>query len=282
MTHGQVTHEHSNNTYRRSNTYRRRLDAWSVRATCSPTRSFGTAGQLEISGIGLTEGFQHLSQVLLAVFLRALADSELDLRDSCQKGEEGTAVDSVGVVSVTTHIMNSAFVTTRPTDRRLLRARLGLWFLVLTAGTAAAIDCPFPGTHLTLQDAVDDAVCTSITLASGSFDGSATIDRSLVIRGPGAATGTLRGRLTVVAGTVEVIDLTIDGTGSQLGDCAATALSARNGGRVLGRNLVVVNATTNCGLFSDGFESGDTARWTAHGGVPTHGQQTNHGSEEVK
>ena len=147
-------------------------------------------------------------------------------------------------------------------------AGLVCWIgLAVAPSILVATDCPVPGSHATLQAAVDDVACTSISFSAGAHTGSATITRSLLIRGPLSGQATLLGRLDVTAGSVDIVDLVVDGSGTSLGDCAGEVIRARGAARVAGRNLVVVRGAANCGVFSDGFETGTTERWATAAGA---------------
>jgi len=88
-------------------------------------------------------------------------------------------------------------------------------------------DCTVPGTHSTIQLAVDDAACNFVGLTAVNYFESVTVSRSLSIAG---LPSTLWGSLTIAEdGTeVEVDEL-------EIGPDA---------------------------LFVDGFESGDTTAWS--------------------
>ena len=89
------------------------------------------------------------------------------------------------------------------------------------------VDCTVPGTHTTIQMAVDDAGCNFVGLAAVNYIESVTVSRSISIIG---SPSTLWGSLTIAEdGTeVEVDEL-------EIGPDA---------------------------LFVDGFESGDTTAWS--------------------
>jgi hypothetical protein len=129
--------------------------------------------------------------------------------------------------------------------------------------------CAVPGDHGSVQEAVDDLTCTFITLGPQSFVESVSISRDLSLQG--VASATIEGRVTIEGPTTDVVlsDLGIDASGPLLAGCFPEAISVRGGAKVEGRNLAVRNrAAGACGvneeIFSDGFESGDTRRWSGH------------------
>lgn len=101
------------------------------------------------------------------------------------------------------------------------------WLSPARAGHVAIANCTVPGTHATIQIAVDDAACDSIDLTADRYVGSVTIYRSLTLTG---APSVIDGELTISTdGTAVVID------GVELGEAP---------------------------MFEDGFESGDTLAWS--------------------
>lgn len=138
-------------------------------------------------------------------------------------------------------------------------------FLVPVTGLAAVCNVP-SGSHPTIQAAVDDASCTEVMIAAGSFAESVAIERSLVVLGNSSTTTTIEGRFLVTGSTTEVAisDLRIDTAAPSAAGCFSLALDVSDGAEVTGNNIVVVNADGDaCPLFSDGFESGDTSAWSS-------------------
>lgn len=89
------------------------------------------------------------------------------------------------------------------------------------------IPCTVPGTHLTIQSAVDDAACSLISLMTTDYVEVVTISRSLTMIGlPSSLVGTL-----AIVGTGTLVE--IEGLDIDQGY-----------------------------LFGDGFESGDTSAWS--------------------
>ena len=137
--------------------------------------------------------------------------------------------------------------------------------LILTAGSVGAVDCNVPGSHATVQSAIDDTDCTNVVLADQGYDESLLINRSVAITGP-AALADINGHVEV-QGAGNVVDMT--NIQVQNG-CLPEAFLVTDGGRVDSTRLEVVwsdggpcpTASTDH-IFSDGFESSDTSRWSA-------------------
>lgn len=127
---------------------------------------------------------------------------------------------------------------------------------------AGAVVCDVPAAYLTVQAAVNDANCTEIVLAAQSFSETVTIARSLTLRGAGSSASTLAGSVSIVGSgvAVDVRRLTVDATSSG----AAQALSIDFEAEVAARDLVTRNGDgATPSIFTDGFESGDTAVWSS-------------------
>jgi len=145
------------------------------------------------------------------------------------------------------------------------RIRLVLFLaLVLSARLpVVAITCTVPGSHPTIQGAVNDPACTQIDLADQAYSESISVSRPLTIRGPGAGTATLEGWVRVVGSTTLV---TLENLQVRNG-CQPEALSVAAGAQVESTGLKVVrSAALPCPelttIFTDGFESGDTSAWS--------------------
>jgi hypothetical protein len=108
---------------------------------------------------------------------------------------------------------------------------------------------------------VDDALCTDIEIASGSYPESIQIERPLILHGAGAST-VLGGFLRAVGTgtTVSLIDLAVQN------GCPLRSLCAAAGGSIDGFAVhTVASSALPCPespLFADGFESGDTSAWS--------------------
>jgi len=137
--------------------------------------------------------------------------------------------------------------------------------LLVPQAPAEAAECSVPGDHATLQDAAADYGCDPITLADQTYSESVRIERSVSITGP-----------VLVAEIAGLVEVAVAGAQVQLSNlrvengCAPAALIAGSGAHVKGNGLEVVSSAggpcppvTFDLLFADGFESGDTAAWTA-------------------
>ncbi len=143
-------------------------------------------------------------------------------------------------------------------------AVLALLFLAL-ASPLRAQTCTVPGSHATIQEAIDDPACTTITLSAQTYAESIVIPRSLTLAGPGAGGAIVQGLVLVAgAGTqVTLQDLRVEN------GCFPSALRTVSGAEVIGTNLEVERlAALPCppppgSIFADGFEPGDTSAWSA-------------------
>lgn len=89
--------------------------------------------------------------------------------------------------------MRNCLVNAVLTARRMLAANL---LCLCFAMPAVAAVCNVPSPYATIQAAVDDAACTDIELAAGTFSG-ATVNRDLTIRGQSRAASLIQGTVTV-------------------------------------------------------------------------------------
>lgn len=159
----------------------------------------------------------------------------------------------------------------RPRAQR--KALLSALLLLLLSATGAAADlCTVPTSHATIQQALDQPLCTTILLAAGTYAESITIDRSVSLRGAASPPSILAGRVMVTGtGTVAALaDLRVDTSTPGLAGCFPEAVVVGEGARLLGEHLDVRQADGPGGdcdpggpLFSDGFESGTTEFWSA-------------------
>ena len=143
----------------------------------------------------------------------------------------------------------------------------GLLILLVAAAPVAAGTCDVPGTHATIQEAVDDPSCDLVDLPEGTSSESIDVRRSVTIRGP--ATG-----VAILAGAVHAAG---EGTVLQLVDlgvrngCPHVSVRSSSGARLLGdrlrvdRSLAFPCPASASEIFSDGFESGSTCAWTPAG-----------------
>ncbi|MGZ5481008.1 MAG: right-handed parallel beta-helix repeat-containing protein [Pyrinomonadaceae bacterium] len=79
-----------------------------------------------------------------------------------------------------------------------LALALGLGLMIFSATSnsakAAMAVCSVPGTHATIQDAVNDLSCTTINVSAGTYPESVTIARPLTLNGPNAGVSALAAR----------------------------------------------------------------------------------------
>lgn len=147
----------------------------------------------------------------------------------------------------------------------LITCSVLLW--IGSVGVCWGASCPVPsGSHPTIQAAVQDPGCTLIELQSQTYVESVTIGRSLSLSGVSSATSMIAGRVEIDGTTtvVSLADLTVDGSDPAVAGCFHEAIDVEGGALMVGNNIVVINADgTACLLFSDGFEDGTTAAWSA-------------------
>ncbi len=133
--------------------------------------------------------------------------------------------------------------------------------------TSWAATCTVPsGGYPTIQAAVDDPTCSVINLQNQTYQEEVAIGRTLSIDGVSSSTSIIVGQVQLEGGSTEVsmADLSVDASTSATAGCFRDAVLSKDGARLVGSNLVVVNATgVACLLFGDGFETGNTAAWSA-------------------
>ncbi len=137
--------------------------------------------------------------------------------------------------------------------------RLATFVAILIAALAVpdveAATCDVPTTsYPTIQAAIDDAGCTQIVLATGTFSETPVIDRALQLQGDGSTRTFIEGRVEVSAGAVHIEKIHIT--------APTEALWVHSGAEVSGIDLVVVNGLVESPLFADGFENGTTSAWS--------------------
>jgi len=145
---------------------------------------------------------------------------------------------------------------------RLLFPSFALALAVL-APPLHAQDCTVPGSHTTIQEAIDDPACMAITLSAQTYAESIRIPRSVDLVGPVTGGAVVQGLVLMV------------GTGTEVGlqnlrvenGCLPNALRTTSGATMIGTNLEVVRLValpcpqTADTIFADGFESGNTSAW---------------------
>jgi hypothetical protein len=121
-----------------------------------------------------------------------------------------------------------------------------------------------PGDYATIQEAIDDPVCTDVQLADQTFTESVLITRDLTVGGPGGGATLVQGRVHVAGAGTQVVlhDLQVQSS------CIQPTLHVRAGAEVDGDVVeVVASSAAPCPapphvMFWDGFESGDTTAWS--------------------
>lgn len=116
-------------------------------------------------------------------------------------------------------------------------------------------NCTVPGTHPTIQAAVDDPGCSDIGLSDQTYFELLAIDRSLSLFGPSGGAATVIGQVNVTGGaTIAMLDDFRIESG-----CADGALRLFGGARITVSGMQVAHVSgTPCVLgfiFEDGFES---------------------------
>lgn len=135
------------------------------------------------------------------------------------------------------------------------RAALALTLLLAIPASANAAECMVPGTHASIQAAIDSASCDPIRLASQGYFESPVIPRSLTLTGNGSGSTTIWGQVRVEGSgvLVQAQGLTV------YSGCPGPALVASAGATVRNGDVVVArSAAAQCNavvaLFADGFE----------------------------
>ena len=145
----------------------------------------------------------------------------------------------------------------------MLRAFAGILLLgACLASPAVAGVCTVPGSHATIQEAIDDPSCTTMNLSAQTYPESLNITRTLTLAGPGGGGAIVEGFVRVAgAGTAVSLDDLVVQNG-----CAERAMLVQTSAEIDGTNLQVVrSAALPCpvsSIFSDGFESGDVSAWS--------------------
>lgn len=120
---------------------------------------------------------------------------------------------------------------------------------------ALAATCTVPGSHGSIQAAVDDASCDPIQIAAGGYLESPLVTRSLSLVGAGIGATTIWGRVLADGSAILVfVDQLMVSSG-----CPGPALSAVNGARLRSGDVrAEKSASAGCNvvgrIFADGFE----------------------------
>lgn len=137
-----------------------------------------------------------------------------------------------------------------------------------SAMSASAQTCNVPGNRPTIQSAVNSAQCSTIAIGPGTFAETVTINRSLTMVGAGQDLTTITGQVQVTGFGVDVLisDLSVDTTVPGSAGCYEDAMRVVAGANARAINVRAINAAGSgpclIPLFADGFETGDTSRWS--------------------
>jgi hypothetical protein len=128
-------------------------------------------------------------------------------------------------------------------------------FLFLPQLSLAILCSPPSASHPTLQQAVDDPVCTIIELAAQAYPEQIAISRNLTLTGTGPLTSTVDGPILIQGPSIEVAMASI---GIRNG-CPQPGLRVRSGALVSPVNVRVSTAAIECPpppdlIFTDRFE----------------------------
>ena len=154
-------------------------------------------------------------------------------------------------------------MTASEATRKLGLTLSGVFFaLALSWGSlpAGAETCNVPSaSYPSIQSAVNVINCTEIVLASGNHFGAVTIGRTLTVQGAGSDTTTVLGKVTISGSETQA---TLKGLKIAVGanDLPHDGLVVVGDAEVIPDDLVI--ASTDL-IFSDGFEWGNTAAWSA-------------------
>lgn len=122
---------------------------------------------------------------------------------------------------------------------------------------AGAGECTVPGTHATIQAALNEGGCNPVTLADASFAESLIIRRGLILQGAEGGATTIEGQVTI-AGSAAQVDLRSLAVRS---GCPDFTLAVQPGARVfsytvtLGWSSALPCPPVSDILFSDSFEN---------------------------
>ncbi len=161
-----------------------------------------------------------------------------------------------------------------------------LVFPVLAAAVEARADetngpespqatCGVPSQRPTIQAAVNDPTCTTIQVQAGVFPEVVRIKRNLTLMGAGTNLTTITGQVEVAGTGVVVLisDLAVDTSVPGSAGCFGDAMRVGKGAealvvRVRGLNAKGPGPCLLTLLFADGFEIGNTSRWSGTVGGP--------------
>lgn len=137
--------------------------------------------------------------------------------------------------------------------------RHALIFLALTLAIVPLValggNCMVPGTHDSIQAAVDDPDCSDIELDNRNYLELLVIDRSLTLSGPMGGSATIVGQVQVTGATtlVTLSDFRVKG------GCPDGVLRVTGGGQTTAAAIqVVFDSASGCDMsvfFRNGFEN---------------------------
>ena len=136
--------------------------------------------------------------------------------------------------------------------------------------TSVYAECSVPGTHTSIQDAVDDTACSSIILAAQDYQEAVEVRRTLEIRGPSGGGAVVKGRLVSMGGGVQLqlVNLAVH-TGCDAG------IQVTAGATMVGEAVTALKSFVSfpcpalpSEVFQDGFESGSSSQWSSTVGDP--------------
>ena len=118
-----------------------------------------------------------------------------------------------------------------------------LLFHTITSSVFAGGSCnPIAGSS-TIQAAINNGACTTISVGTGTFTENLTVGRDVTIRGAGSSTiidGDGNGRVLTIDGNHTV---TLENLRFTNGDATGDATAARNGGGIYATNGAILHAT---------------------------------------
>lgn len=165
-----------------------------------------------------------------------------------------------------------------------LRILVALVVLTTTAGARVAgadqpenlkVTCVVPNQRSTIQAAVNDPSCTTIQIQAGTFPEIVRINRDLTLVGAGIDLTTITGEVVVSGAGVVVLmtDFAVDTSVPGSAGCFGDAIQVGRGAEALAVRVRGLNAKGSGPclvgiLFADGFETGNTNRWSSTVGGP--------------
>lgn len=128
-------------------------------------------------------------------------------------------------------------------------------FMAVVSHPALAGSCTVPGTHDSIQAAVDDPGCTQIELANRDYFELLSINRSVTLSGPPGGNARVVGQVQVTGPTT----LALLSNFRVEGGCPDGVLRVTGGGQATADGIqVIVDAASGCDsnvFYRDGFET---------------------------